>query len=287
VYTINKITSSKIIISQYYNLLKKSFPAATHISRKYLDWQYFQNPAGNVVGFNAFAGKRLVAHYAAIPVLAKVFGEEKVGLLSLNTATHPQHQGNRLFTTLAIKTYESAQTLGYDFVMGIANANSTPGFIKYLGFQLVGQLHARLGLGQITRDSNYKKMEFERLWPQDILEWRINNPSINYKTIRINKSIEIVAKTGVFGIFAILGEFDFDVDIKIKNNKKISLYHKKAPRLWLGLNDPSLDYSPYYFNIPQFLRPSPLNFIFKDLTNKNRTLNLDKVKIQGLDFDAY
>src|SRR5215467_4083405 len=80
----------------------------------YLQWLYRDNPCGHVVGFNAYAGDELAAHYATIPVEATLDGAPARGLLSLNTATHPTHQGKGLFTRLAERTYARASELGYE-----------------------------------------------------------------------------------------------------------------------------------------------------------------------------
>jgi hypothetical protein len=265
-YDFQIVIASGECISQVCNLLREVYPTATHISENYLDWQYNQNPVGKVIGFNAYKGQQLAAHYATIPVVANLFGKESYGLLSLNTATHPTHQGKRLFTALAAKTYEYGQTAGYEFVMGVANANSTHGFIKYHGFQLVAQLDAHIGLVPIKRYPQQQNIEFERLNP---------------------KSIEIIANTGKLGIQATLGKFDSDIKMQINHRRKASFILTRAPRLWLGLGKQTIDYPTLSFNIPQLLRPSPLNFIFKDLNGHRRKLNPDKVIIQAMDFDAY
>ena len=95
---------------------------------------YLDNPNGRVVSFNAFFEDIIVAHYALIPVQMKIDGNVVDGLLSMATVTDPNHQGKGLFKKLARHTYEYATTIGYKFVIGVANANSYPGFIKYFNF---------------------------------------------------------------------------------------------------------------------------------------------------------
>src|SRR5437016_3089868 len=81
--------------------LSEVFKGTTKYSEDFLDWQYYQNPQGNVVGYDAYLGDQLAAHYVTIPVLFLYEGKEVKGLLSLNTATHEKHQGKGLFTKLA------------------------------------------------------------------------------------------------------------------------------------------------------------------------------------------
>ena len=62
------------------------------------------------------------------------------GALSLNTAVHERARGGGVFTRLAEETYDKARVRGIRVVVGVANANSTPGFVKRLGFTSIGPL---------------------------------------------------------------------------------------------------------------------------------------------------
>src|SRR6267142_6002474 len=79
-------------------LLRITFPKSTKFTEKFLEWEYRDNPDGKIVGYNAYFDRKLVAHYVLQPMLALVNGKTEKGLLSLNTATHPDHQGKKLFT---------------------------------------------------------------------------------------------------------------------------------------------------------------------------------------------
>ena len=140
----------------------------------YVRWLYRDNPWGTAVGFNAFTNHELVAHYVTVPIEATLDGAPARGLLSLNTATHPTHQGKGLFTRLAEATYAHARDRGYEFVVGVANANSTPGFTRKLGFQLVTPLDVRLGLGQLT--TSHDPVGFALAWSEPALRWRLQRP---------------------------------------------------------------------------------------------------------------
>ena len=108
----------------------------------FLDWQYFQNPLGPAVGFLALAGSEVVGAYTLIPSPFSQAGESKLGMLSLNTATSPRFQGQGIFTVLARRSYEEAERRGAVGVLGFPNENSLPGFVKKLGFALVGRMAA-------------------------------------------------------------------------------------------------------------------------------------------------
>lgn len=265
-------------IKEIAGLLRLVFPEAKKYSDAFLKWQYKDNPDGIVVGYNAYQNGILVAHYATIPMKAILFGKEERGVLSLNTATHPDHQGNKLFTTLANLTYSFAAEKGFGFVVGVANANSTPGFINKLGFQLVGALEAKLGFGKISISESNREVQFSKKWNNEILDWKLKNPSTNYKI----KEGLIYAPTDKTGIEAMLLDTK---SFSIKDNATNLGF--RPITLWIGINA-SINWSKaMYFNVPTRMRPSPLNFIFKDLTKANRKLEYTKVLFNAFDFDAY
>src|SRR5687768_7937755 len=105
-YEVRELDLSEAGVRDCVILLRAVFPHASHLTQDYLDWQYNRNPAGKAVGFNAYSAGILAAHYVTIPLVARIAGETRSGVLSLNTATHPDHQGKKLFTRLAEKTYE-------------------------------------------------------------------------------------------------------------------------------------------------------------------------------------
>jgi len=128
-------------------LFKQVWPDGGHLTREYIEWQYWANPAGQVVGVNAWAGDELAGHYVTIPRNGEWGGSVHRGLLSLNTAVSPSHQGKGLFVKLAAQTYETGAQLGCEFVIGVANANSVHGFVSRLGFRHCGQLDVRIAVG--------------------------------------------------------------------------------------------------------------------------------------------
>jgi GNAT superfamily N-acetyltransferase len=289
-YEFVAIDRNNIAIKEIAELLRLVFPKAAKYSDAFIEWQYLKNPNGKIRGYNAFYDGKLVAHYAMMPIVADVFGKAERGLLSLNTATHPDHQGKKLFTALADMSYKAATEEGYGFVAGVANANSTPGFVNKLGFQLVGPLEAKLGFGKISYEKATKEFDFAKRWNSS-LPWRLTNPELKYK-IKDNK---VYSATDKFGIEAILLDVsglyplpdDLDVsDVLPLHDNAISSGFRPI-KLWIGIDDRINWNKSFYFNVPKSMRPSPLNFIFKDLTLANRKLELNKVRFNALDFDAY
>jgi GNAT superfamily N-acetyltransferase len=262
-------------------LLADVFGRHSLFTTDYIKWQYADNPDGSIVGYNALSGRQLAAHYVTQPLQAMIGGSLKRGLLSLNTVTHPAHQGKGLFVNLAERTYKLAADMGYSFVIGVANQNSVHGFIKRLGFTQVGQLHALLGIGVLPFSSDMNKFAYSRHWTQEALSWRLQNPSAKYG-VSIGKQIKVSSPTAYPGIKATVGVFD---SAAYKLERKGS--SPALMNLWIGANRDISNGARAYFNIPLRWRPAPLYLIFKPLEQGLVVPKFDDVFFQALDFDAY
>ncbi len=262
-------------------LLKLVFPGSSHFSEQVVNWEYNENPDGKAVGYNAWAGNVLAGHYVTIPLRAMINGQEEKGLLSLNTATHPDHRGKGLFTKLANKTYEYAAANGFTFVIGVANANSTHGFTKKLGFQMVGALRAMYGMGPLPFREGNGSIHYGRIWSKNALKWRLSHPIYEYEIHKGNFTT-IFSKQGNFGARYVLSTLpeEKETGLDLKKIKKLPL------KLWIGLDEGMHWKGSLYRNIPMRFRPSPLNLIFKDLKNEVRTLDAKRVRFQAIDFDT-
>ena len=58
------------------------------------------------------------------------------------------------------------------------------------------------------------------------------------------------------------------------------------PKVWVGLN-PGIRFRGPSFAVPQKLRSSPLNLIFRSLTTPSLRLDQRAVAFEGLDFDVF
>lgn len=168
-------------IEDYVRLFHESFGDDDKLSPQYLRWQYCDNPHGTVIGFDAFHGNQLAAHYAIIP-REYIRGDAIFhAALSVNTATHPAHQGKGLFVKLATATYEAAANAGVQFVVGAANANSIGGFTRKLGFRQLGRIRMRFGWnGGEAVPAQALGLRYSPAW----LRWRLGNPSRRYGIVR-------------------------------------------------------------------------------------------------------
>jgi hypothetical protein len=114
------------------------FPESELANRHYIQWQYFSNPAGQMIGETEVDEKGCSAHYAVIPVDYKLNNVIVKGSLSLNTMTRIDQRGKGKFRELASKTYNRLAEQGVPFTIGFPNKQSYNGFVSSLNFQLLG-----------------------------------------------------------------------------------------------------------------------------------------------------
>lgn len=284
-FTFRPANSSPLMLAEYVRLFQGCFPNAAHLDEGYLHWLYEANPVGQVIGMDAFFGDRLVAHYACIPTEIELSGYPVRAMLSLNTATHPDFQGKGLFTQLADNTYQLGHSLGVTVVFGVANANSTPGFVRKLGFQLVRQLDACVGLGAPVRIdwSRVPSMsQFRRLWSPAQLKWRAQSPA-NALVISTGAGgiATISAKTDHTG-FRAWGQLPLPEPVTVGMTPVLPAFN-----LFLGLLPEGTYRQGLSRRVPDRLRPSPLNLIFRHLGDASTTLDPGNVCFGFCDFDAY
>ena len=280
-YDLRRAEATPEALEGYSRLLSQVFGGGPKFSTASLAWRYGASPLGQVVGTDAFEGGRLAAHYATCPAPISVEGRRVKALLSLNTATHPDHQGRGLFTKLAEATFEAASLAGYDLVFGVANANSTPGFIKRLGFQLVAPLAAGVVL-RLPPELSGEAPQFQGDWDAESLAWRLANPATTYKARSLGKTTVVLAPTHL-PLLNCVSILPGQLAPGEAAGPGLPL-----PRLYLGL-EPRLSLSKLGFiQVPDRFRPSPLNLIYKPLNaTVPARLDPDQVSISFLDFDPY
>ena len=270
-------------IHELRRLLAIVWPDASHMDERYLDWAYTRNPEGPALGVNAYEEGVLVAHYAAQPFPAVFNGAEEKGLLSFNTATHPDHRGRGLLPALAKRTYEAAADAGFGFATGAANQLSTRTFVEKVGFEFVRSLDARIGVGPTPRRREGCAVEFSRLWNRSSLDWRLSFPDRPYLVQHRKGRCTVYAATGRLGSYVEMGDFE----ARLVPRELPRLRAANPLRLWIGY-DPGRRWSrSLYVDIPERLRPAPLNWLLLDLTGRGRVPDPRAISIAAVDFDAF
>lgn len=273
-------------LAQYSELFRVCFPGADHLREGYLRWLYRENPSGPVIGYDAFVGERLAGHYVCVPADMFLFGQRRRAMLSLNTATHPEFQGRGLFTELARRTYALGAEKGFSFVYGVANANSTPGFTRKLGFQLVSPLEAKISMGRLAKvdwPAACQQASIRGDWTGTRLAWRAASPRNQIRIARVEEGVFAAhARTGYPGI-VVCGEVPVSQQPTSSKLEAVP----PLPRLFLGLLPAGTFRRGLSISVPDALRPSPLNLIYRSLDDEHASVPTEEISLNFLDFDAY
>jgi len=267
-------------------LMQAVWPQQTYLTEAYLDWEYNQNPAGKAYGFNAWLGDELIGHFASQPIRAKVQGHlDRPGLLSLNIAVHPQYRRPRLFYRLANTAFNEGAKAGFAYYTGVPNAMSTHLFIKHWGFQLLGQLDARIGFGEPRYKAHKVDYDFARLWHTDELHWRMARPGNPYR-LRSSRSNPTVLSPTTYPFIS--AEFEIPHEYRhLPFADWLQPAGFSPLKIWIG-KDPNIDWrGTARFNLPLRFRPAPLNVLFKDFHDTSITLDAERIRYHLMDFDAY
>jgi GNAT superfamily N-acetyltransferase len=259
-------------------LLRVVFPKATHLTPRYLDWKYAGNPDGEAVGCNAYAGDHLVGHMSATVMSATMDGENRPGIYLMNGAIHPDHRGRKLQSRISDAMFEEAPRRGFTYCFGTGNRYSTGPLLTR--FKLLRPLDAWIGIGGPLRSPGPPRASFERIWSEEALRWRLANPEQRYKIACHCESATILAPTHLPGVDAIL----------YTGADRWGLEGQGKPqplRLWLGLDPATSWQGSRYVSIPQRLRRSPMNLVFKDLTGGGFLPDPDRLVFRALDMDFY
>ncbi|WP_158276762.1 GNAT family N-acetyltransferase [Paraconexibacter algicola] len=295
-------------------LLAATFPESGVGDVSYLRWLYREAPDGPVIETNLDDALGRAAHYALVPVPLTVDGAPVAGAVSLNTAVHHRARGGGVFTRLAQDTLGLAVDRGVELVVGVANANSTPGFTRRLDFTSLGPLPARVHLptgpgrgvsgtrvdqallaDPALREELARRLAvaprgsgITRRWTVDALLWRLARPGARYSLHRLPGvlAVSTVQRTHGVPVAVVLKVLADDLLSPREARRLVNgiCRHHRAP---LGLHVGVAPALPLRnLRLPDRLRPSPLNFIVRALPDGTiAPASLGTFEL--LDFDAY
>ena len=251
------------------------------LNTDYLDWLYNKNPDGKFIGIDCFDGKKLIGQVGGIPFEFLWNNKKLKILISINVCVDKNYRGNSLFSKMAKKLEIYAKEINFDGIIAIGNNSATPAWIKSIGLINNGKLDAFFGLGGITESNlnlNKDEYNFYSIWNNKKINWRINNPK--NKTFTINnkiKSIYAITKYPFIKAYAPLIFYEGEIQLNSYENKNY---------LFVFLGKIGSLKSKNIIKIPEILKPSPLNFLYKFFNIKNN-LQKNEVFFTFLDFDAF
>ncbi len=292
-------------------LLAEVFPGSPVASVEYLRWLYEQSPFGPVIQTNVDDDRGRAGHYALVPITLARDGEDYRGALSLNTAVHQRARGGGVFVGLGAGTIHDAAAIGVETVVGVANANSTPGFVKRLGFELLAPLPASVIVPVPGSSSGIRSRDVRgdsgdgltdadvehlltvpsqgeaRRWTPETLAWRLRRPGASYATHRGRDVLAITCHDRRAGVrVAIMLKVFASSPLsggQARALVRAACRHHRAPlALHVGLND-LVEFRGVA--LPKRLRESPLNLIYRSLVTPAREASM--ARFEFLDFDAY
>ena len=254
------------------------------ISTSFLNWLYNDNPNGKAITYNFIDNEKIVAHYALVPITIIHNKSYFKAALSVSIAIHENYRGLYIFQRMVNKTFELAKSMGIEFVIGVSNKLATPLFVRCFKFKLISPLEVKIGLGEVL-EKNDSSHNFEVFWNNETLSWRLNNPRFKYQIYQNKKKITIY--NNHYKIFKIeMGNF-FEENFQfLKNNKNKINYNFNLLNMWIGLDNCSWEKS-FYFNMPNFLKPAPLNFIIKNLNSEKIDIEKKDIKFHLIDFEIF
>jgi GNAT superfamily N-acetyltransferase len=159
------------------------------------------NPFGKSPVLLAYDNEKLIGVRAFMRWEWTRGGETIKAVRAVDTATHPQYQGQGIFRKLTLQLVEQCQAEGVQFIFNSPNKISKPGYLK-MGWETLGRMKLYvkpvLGLKSIVEKDKGLVKELDAIDTKYIgtslvthitpafLQWRYTqNPNISYQTLKV------------------------------------------------------------------------------------------------------
>ncbi len=265
---------------------------------RYLTWLYDRNPEGPALVIEAWSANAPVAHYCLTPQKWQNAGKRSLFAYPVNLAVAGSLRRQRVFVTLGRATHARS---GFTALVAAANARSTPGFVKHLGFAIILSLPVRVGVTLPDRSAASETHTFEgldlappsgwrRAWTPELLAWRLSAPSARYAAHRSESGVLISTIDRAFGmpVMIVLRLFPAVGVERMRTQPLIraaAAYWRTPVYLYAGTNDRARVSG---LRPPRRLLPSPLHFIYCPLAPEAPPAEAFRpASFEFLDFDAY
>jgi GNAT superfamily N-acetyltransferase len=264
-------------------LMGLGFPAAHKFSRGFLQWQYYDNPAGPPLGCNIDDGGRLIGHLMGIPLNVRLHGAPAVVTLIMNVATHPDYRGRGLFLELVRRVGQMSAERGHVGVVGVANQQTERAYRTRLGFQNVAGLDAHVELlpQRIDMAAALAGADFAHRWTDETLAWRLKNPANPLRIAGGGADSLVVEGASTTPLIRARGVIPRDGLSVTAHGSMV------GPAVVLGLTPKGTARRTLAMTIPERLRPSPLRMIWLNHATPGDQLDPDRILFSFLDFDAF
>lgn len=294
-------------------LLNHVFEHADPLTIASLRWYYDENPAGEAaVGRVEDGGKRL-GNYALIPNRYRsISGEERILGVGVDLAVDPDARGSGTFRRTVEDSYVRGAAMGFDGILGVANANSAPRMVATLGWRSLAALPVTMipaigstkgfrstAISSETIDVVEGVVEdefcrsstsgFAPVWTPELLRWRLQRPGHEYSVHVSDDLVVVSTRTHVaklpFGV--ILGVLSRRTASPVPAGRVAAVVgrHHKAPFVIHWGRSPALRMRGV--PLPQKLMPSPLSLVLHPFVADFNRETFELGEFGFLDFDAY
>ena len=164
----------------------------------------------------------------------------------------------------------------------MANGKSSLGFEK-IGFKILKHLDVLICTSNRKVKLTKDELDFMPFWDEQFLNWRFSNPKNSVQSYKSNS--DFYYSTNVYNSIIKIVTPKILKNIKHKNNFSDKFRDFKV-KVEIGIVPKKFENNFLKFNLPLFLRKSPLNFIYLNLNNRNLISN-EKIFFTFLDFDAF
>lgn len=294
-------------------LLNQVFEHSDPLTVASLRWYYDQNPAGLAAVGRVEENDKRIGNYALIPNRYRsITGEERTLGVGVDLAVDPDARGSGAFRRTVEDSYRRGTQQGFDGILGVANANSSPRMVATLGWRALSPLPVtmvpaigRVGgfesaavddssIGSIDElvDSEFLRSSsagFAPVWTPELLKWRLQRPGHEY-SLHISDDLVVVStRTHVsnvpFGV--ILGVLLRRAcrPIPVGRIAAVVGRHHKAPMVihWGRSSALHMRGIP----LPQKMMPSPLSLVLHSFATDFDRDQFELGEFGFLDFDAY
>jgi len=264
-------------------LMALGFPGVHKFSPAFLQWQYYDNPAGPPLGCNIDDGERLIGHLMGIPLKVSLQGEPATVTLIMNVATHPDYRGRGLFLELVRRVVTMSAERGHAAVVGVANQQTIRAYETKLGFQNVAGLEAHVELlpQKVDFARALETAVFARTWDDATLAWRLKNPANPLQIAGGTADALVVEGASTLPLIRSRGV------IPRRGLNTPASGWVVGPGVVLGLTPRGTAHRRLAMTVPERLRPSPLRLIYINHRKPDDRLDPQRVLFSFLDFDAF
>ncbi len=273
--------SDLVLIKDYLSLYNRCFHKFNK-NLEYLKWQYSGNPMGNYIGIDVFDDNNLVGQIGGIPINFKFNNRHIKTIILLNTSIDYKYRGGIIFYNLAKKLEKTLIQKDYELLIGIGNEIATPAWTRSIQLKNLCQLKSLIGFYDFSKVQNHvKNYNIYTDWNDELIKWRCSNPINKTKLLNFKNHQLVSSKTNV----PFINVYSPLLSTSAKNKSFRVERTDLSLKLFIGLSN-EINKSLLFRPIPEYFKPSPLNFLYKFLNNDYH-IDKNEIFFSFLDFDVF